>query len=276
MKTMIAPLVPATWDFTRRLFARGTDAFGAKALRRTFGMPVNGHLNLPPPPFTEAEQRRARELNQYLIYQADKTADGIPFTMKRLHGQFENRLGEGKLFYDIDWYQGEDFFALDTPAIGWKLVSREVIPGSTGVDYVGQTQAIADYLTGSVYAGEELPDAYQAAVAEFESRKDELERLVHKNWKQATERLTALKLNQLFRETPVEVLYGLIVQHEVNHERLLGKTYTRTNTRSSDGDLVYVGLCDSGGVGVGVGYPGFSLSDLGVRFSRSGVGNLVS
>lgn len=46
-----------------------------------------------------------------------------------------------------------------------------------------------------------------------------------------------------------------------------------TQSRSSDGSLVGVGSCDSGGVGVSNGEPGGSRSSLGVRFMRSDVLN---
>lgn len=42
-----------------------------------------------------------------------------------------------------------------------------------------------------------------------------------------------------------------------------------TSSRSSRGYLVYVGSCDSDGVGVYYGRPGRSYSNLGVRFSRA-------
>jgi len=96
------------------------------------------------------------------------------------------------------------------------------------------------------------------------------------DWKKCAEECAGLRLNQLFREKPVEVLYGLVVQHEVNHERLLEETYTWTPIRSSGGFLVSVGSCDSGGVGVGRVEPDGSFSALGVRFSRSAVSNSES
>lgn len=272
MKTMTAA-VPATLAFARELFTRGTDVFGAEEIAQVFRIPINGHLNPPPIPFSEAELKRARELNQYLVLQADKTADGRQVTMKRIHAELGNRLGDGKLLKDIDWYKKEAFFTDDVPTLGWRLVSREVIPASASADYVEQTQALADYLANEVYRGEELPEAYQSAVKEFESRKAELEKLRGNDWDKAAEELAGLKLNQLFREKPVEVLYGLVVQHEINHERLLGTMYTWTNKRSLGGGLVFVGSCGSNGVGVDYDGPDFSGLGLGVRFSRSAVPN---
>lgn len=194
--------------------------------------------------------------------------DGKPLTTRALHDQFGNKLGDGKPLYKIDWYKEEPFYTTDTPRFGWALVSRDIIPGSAGVNYIGQTQAISDYLVSKVYGGQELPAVYQTAVDEFEARKSQLEELLNTDWRKCAEGLAGLKLNRWFREKPVEVLYGLIVQHKVNHERL-EKTWTWTNQRSSYGYLVDVGYCDSVGTYVGRGGPVDSNSYLGVRFFRS-------
>jgi hypothetical protein len=268
MKTTIA-VVPASLAFAKGLFTPGTDAFGSDEITKALGMTLE---QAPPIPFSEQELRRARELDQYLILQVDTAKDAKPLTMKSMHNEF----GDGKLLYDMGWYKKEPFFTEDAPAPGWKLVSREVIPGSAGEDYLTQTQAIADYLANEVYKGEELPDEYQAAVDEFAGRKDELEELVRKDWEKAAKELADLKLNRLFREKPVEALYGLILQHEINRERLLGNMWTWTNQRSSDGYLVYVGGCGSYGAGVRGDQPDGSYSRRGVRFFRSAIQNSAS
>jgi hypothetical protein len=280
MTATMEKVVPATLAFARGLFTRGTDAFGVDEISQALKLSLADNFKLsgdeviPSIPFTEVELTRARELNQYLILQMDKTTDGTPITMKRLSTHFEGKLGDGKLLYAVDWYPKEPFYTEDTPRLGWHLVSREVIPGSVNEDYIGQTRAIATYLTDSVYAGEELPEAYKAAVQEFNEREDKLTKLRATDWKKCAEELAGLKLNQWFREKPVEVLYGLIVQHEINHERLLGNMYAWTQQRSSDGNLVDVGYCGSDGVSVRSGYPDFSDSYLGVRFFRSAVPDL--
>ncbi len=273
MKTTNPPVVPATLATAKTIFTRGTDAFGTDELRLALGIELS---SVPPLPFSEAELKRARELGQYLILQAGAAKDGKLLTMKKFHDQFSNELGDGKLLYDTDWYAKEDFYTKDTPRPGWALVSRKVIPGSESSDYIVQTQAIADYLRKEVYKDEELPEAYAVAIEEFESRKDELEKLRGNDWEKCAKELAELKLNQWFREKPSEVLYGLVVQHQVNNERLLPDMHTWTNQRSSDGRLVLIGVCASDGVYVGDGGPGRSRSGLGVRFFRSAVPNLES
>jgi hypothetical protein len=272
MKTL-TPSIPATLAFAKGLFTRGTDAFGPEEIDRVFGLKLGP---IPPIPFTEAELKRARELGQYLILQADRTKHDYPRMMKSITEMLGNALGDGKLLYDTDWYAKEPFYTDDTPRMGWALVSREVIPASVNKDYLRQTQAIADYLVNEVYKDEELPAEYHVAVTEWNDRKEELEKLDDTDWKKCAEGLVSLRLNILFREKPVEVLYGRVVQHQVNRERLLEAMYTWTNQRSSYGDLVDVGSCDPAGVSVRSGEPGYSGSGLGVRFFRSGSVNLES
>jgi len=273
----MTPSVPATLAFAKGLFTRGTDAFGSEEIDQVFSPKFGGHLmDIPPMPFTEAELARARELGQYLILQINMAQGGKPLTMEAINDVFDNKLGEGKLLYDTDWYAKELFYTTDAPRFGWALVSREVIPASVNEDYLVQTQAIADYLVNEVYRNQELPAECQAAIAEWNNRKEELEKLRGADWKKCAEEMAGLKLNILFREKPVEVLYGLVVQHEVNCERLLGNMYSWTNQRSSNGRLVDVGRCVSGGVRVFSVRPGGSDSDLGVRFFRSGSANLES
>ncbi len=265
MKTM-ERIVPATLAFAKELFTRGTDTFGAEEISESFGIKLG---EFPVMPFSEAELRKARALGQYLILQVSTANEEAPLTIQRMHKGFCNELGDGKLLYDTDWYAQELFFTEDVPRLGWRLVSREVIPGSTGEDYIDQTQALSDYLANEVYGGEKLPDAYQVAVDEFKNRKAELEIFRDNDWQKCAEELAGLQLNMLFREKPVEVLYGLIVQHEVNHDRLLSETYTWTPVRSSNGHLVHVGDRGADGVGVDSSDPRASASYLGVRFSRS-------
>jgi hypothetical protein len=253
---------PASLDFAKRLFTRGTDALGSAEISRAFRSPSG--VNIPDIPFSEEELKRARGLGQYLILQVN-TINGKPCTIQSIKEMFNNVLGDGKLLYDTDWYSGESFYTTDTPRFGWALVSRDVILASVALDYLDQTQTIADYLVNEVYKEEELPVEYQAAVTEWNACK----KIRNSDWKKCAKGLAGLKLNTLFREKPVEVLYGLVVQHEINHERLLGDQYSWTNQRSSRGHLVSVGYCDSDGVYVSGDGPGVSDSDRGVRFFRS-------
>lgn len=261
-------MVPASFPFARELFTRGTDVFGPDELDTVWGIELD---TLPPIPFSEAELMKARELGQYLTLQVHQNQDGELLTMEQLHRQSGNKLGNGKLLFHTDWYGAESFYTRDTPVPGWKLTSREVLPGSLGQNYIDQTQTLSDYLVNKVYEGEELPSVYQQAVAEFTSRKAELEDLLRRDWKKCGEQVVNLRINKLFREKPVEVLYSIILQRQINREYVLEAEWTWTNLLSSVGDIVNLGVADARGVLVVDGGLDRSDSCLGVRFSRSGV-----
>ena len=269
----IVPCVEERADesFARTLFLRGTDCLGAPEVEQVLKVKLQ---NVPPIPFTKAELTRARELGQFLILFVPKNSSGESLTMKGLYEQLNNELGDGgKLLYEVSWYGGEVFFTTD-PIVTeptWKLVSREEIPDSASENYLGQTQAIVDYVIGQVYQGEELPTLYQEAITEFEARKADLEKLMESDWKAAAEQLAALKVNQLFRLSPGQTLYTIAVYEGVNHERLLAGMYSWSASRASGGGLVCVGNADRRAASVFGCDPRFSISNLGVVFSRSAV-----
>lgn len=270
---MSTTLQLASLDFAERLFTRGTDCFGPRQIARVFGHNFGPDTAVPPIPFSEDELNRARELGQYLVLDVNVAPDGTPLSFKKVYELLGDKSLDGKFLYDTSWYQNEPFFSEQLPA-GWRLVSREVIPGSASENYLGQTAVIVEYLRNQVYQGKDLPKPYQAAVDEFEAQKKGLKALMERDWAKAAEQLAALQINQLFRETPGQVGYRLALYAGINNERLLPNLWTWTKSRSSDGLLVSVGGFDSRGASVDLGDPRDSASDLGVCFSRSAVPEL--
>lgn len=141
-------------------------------------------------------------------------------TAKQIVEACKNKLGSGKLLYNTDWYEKEDFYTTEKCRKGTFEISDEIIGYG-------------------------------------------------KNWnecKDLIEKEGSQMLN--FAE------YVFFVQE---YHKATGKypedgewKYSWTSSRSSHGDLVLVGYCDSGGVLVSRGgEPGGSGSGLGVRFSRS-------
>jgi len=82
------------------------------------------------------------------------------------------------------------------------------------------------------------------------------------------EKLEELKLNQMTRLSPIEDAYFSLAYFQNTGERLLPDTVNWTNRRTSDGDFVYLGGFDSGGVSVSYWYPGLQNPGIGVCFSR--------
>ena len=169
----------------------------------------------------------------------------------------------------MGWYENEPFYTAGALRPGWRLRTKDVVPGSRGKNYLDQTDVLCDYLINSVFAGMEMPKIVMEAIEEFRSQKKELAKLLDKDWQEVAKRLVALKINQLFRESPVEALWSLSLYERVNHERLLHGVYTWTNELSSGGYVVSVGCFGVRGVSVDYGAPGYSYGSLGFCFSRS-------
>jgi hypothetical protein len=179
--------------------------------------------------------------------------------------------GEGKVIHSTDWCKNERFFTEETPKTAWALVSKDLVPGSINKNYFEQTELLVQYLKGQVFKDQQMPPEYQEAIEEFEKQRRDLKELTdrYKDWQKAAERFEQLKITQLTRHTPVEMLYDTMMAFQNNDERLLPRAETWTSRRSSYGSLVYGGYFDSMGVDVSHGNPGHRYGNLGVSFSRS-------
>lgn len=195
---------------------------------------------------------KRKELGQFLILRVDKEKDGTKLSMKRMQDilskKFEEE-GEGKVFWDTDWYEKEEFFTGDSPKLSWALTSKEVIPNSTDKNYLQQTEEIIVYLKEQVFRGEAIPKEYKDAITEFTDQKERIEKLIEDDWKEAAKLLEGLQINQLIRQSPVEFMYDILAYFRNNKERLFeDNIYTWTRRRASDGKLVLVGAFGSDGV----------------------------
>jgi len=256
----------------------GVDFFGFNAIEKTFGIQLE-QRNIPVIPFSEEELKRAKELGQFLILRVDKTADGQPLTMEKMNQMLASEFktaNKGKILYKTDdsgninndaWYKNEDFFLKETPKLSWALVTKEVIPSSLEKNYLEQTIEIVNYLQKKVFKDQEMPEEYKEAINQFEKTEDEIvEFIVKSNWQKAAELLEGLAITKLTRQTPVEVLYDSLVYFQNTDNRLLGKTYTWTGRRRSEGRFVGVGGADFVGVGVKAGRPDSRSDYIGVFY----------
>jgi hypothetical protein len=252
--------------------------FGVQEVKKAFGIEVNPE-GIPEIPFSREELEKAKELNQFLVLRVDTASDGKPLTLQKINEILKGKVSDGsKLLYADDgtgkiksdsWYKDEDFPKTDKPKLAWALTSKEVIPNSTSKNYLNQTEELVGYLKNQVFKGEEMPEEYKESIREFEKEKGEIEKLMSSDWKKAAEKLSGLKINQMTRQNPAEVLYDIAIYFQNKGERILEKIYTWTARRDSDGRLVYVGNFDSDGVRVNFRRPALSYGNLGVAFSRS-------
>lgn len=252
----------------------GKDFFGPKAIEKIFGIKPE---TVPDIPFSKEELERAKELGQQLVFYTDVMAGEAgssgPVTLKNLKQKFTKSHDDKKVFYDQDWYNNEDFFKKEKPRTGWRLTSKDLLPGSTSKSYLEQTDVLVEHLETQVFKGVELPKPYKDAIAEFKRKRAEIEPLAKSGtdseWKRGSRMLADLAITKLVRELPVEAMYRLILNDQARKDKPLPSTYTWTASRGSGGRLVYVGVFDGTGAAVDGNGPDNRSGRLGVSFSRS-------
>ncbi len=247
------------------------DVLGPEEVEKAFGLKLRME-DIPKIPFGKVELERARELGQFLILRADKAKDGTALSMKKMQELLSDEFEKeefGKIFWDTDWYEGEEFFTEESPKLSWSLSNKEIIPDSNSKNYLQQTESIVDYIKEKVFKGGAMSKEYQDAVKEFAEKKSKIEGLMSDDWQEAAKMLSELKITRLTRQSPVEFMYDILAYFKNNKKRLYENMYAWTSRRDSDGGLVSVGSFDSDGVFVGRWGPDYSLDSLGVAFSRS-------
>ena len=230
----------------------GTDnVLGYKEVKEVFGIDRND-----PIPFTRAELERAKFLGQQLVLYSDmvRTPNHLgsewdhPTTLDNLKKTFTKSHDGHKLFHEQDWYHAEDFFKKERVRPGWRLAAPDILPNTLSKDYVEQTEVLVDYLQKEIFKGT-VPPPFDAAMGEFDRLKPSLVELVESNWLEASRRLSELAITKLTRESPVEVMYRLILNDFARGKKLLSSYYTWTSGRAANGDIIYIG--GFGGIGAG-------------------------
>lgn len=255
----------------------GKDFFGADAVQKVFGIRHEA-AQVAARSFPTAELERAKELGQQLIFQTDrmevknpdtgKIERNVPITLENLKKYFPKAHDDAPMWYAQDWYNNEEFFKNEKPRTGWRLTSKEVIPSTLSKNYLEQTEILIDYLKTKVFKGKK-PKKYLDAIHEFDNVKDKIESDMGSDWQAASKALSELKITKLTRELPVEAMYRLILNDQVNKDKPLPSTYTWTASRDSGGSLVCVGGFDAQGANVRSDHPGARSGHLGSSFSRS-------
>jgi len=258
-------------DFAEVKEIMGGDFFGPEEVENALDYELD-RSRIPDIPFSIEELRKAKARGEFLMLFVPETTHGNPITMKRLHDDQSPKIeasGKGKVLYDTDWYQWEEFFTTDTPRPAWRLVTKEVIPGSTNHNYLEQTRDIINYFNILYPGGTGLPLDYAEAIGEFSKLSSEIERtLSGSRWAESAKLLASLEINQMLRQSPVEALYAGLVYLQTRNERLLENMYAWTNRQTSHGYLLYVGRAGTRGARVYRWLPGHSGGNLGVVVSR--------
>ena len=245
--------------------------FGQDEIEKTFGQKIE---NIPPIPFTEHELELARDNGQYLILRSDKLSDGTSLTMENVNSMLAGKLNIGpdyKILYKVDWYANEDFYKKETPKLSWSLATKESIPNTKSKNYLDQTELLLSYAKSVAEDNTPFKLALDEAEAEWNQIKPQIAALITdtNKWKETADLLAPLKITKLFRHTPVEVIYDILVRLQNNPDDTMAKSeYIWTSGRSSVGNFVHVGFAVAGGAGVHGDQPGLTFSSLVASFSR--------
>lgn len=190
-------------------------------------------------PFSRAELEAARELGGYLIAQPALSLAELKAGQDAL---------AGKLFYNQDWYDDEEFIH-QTPRAGWRLIIPEVA-GSESKNYLEQTDLLLKTLQDQLEGGT-IPAKYQAAIEQFTAQRDAIARLLNEdNWQEAGRQLAELELTTQLRPSAAEVFWQMAVISELVGTRLHNSDFIWTSSLTSGSLLVDVGYFDAFGASV--------------------------
>ncbi len=240
---------------------------------------------LPSLPSNEEIERYAKQ-GFSLRLMPDVAADRSLLTMEKMNEIFDPLIKkcqikqnpneeDWKLLYKVDWYAQEDLYKKAVTPLCWVFTSDKLLDDSTGINYLEQTDRITKYARETLYEGKPPKDV-EDAITKFEQERGNIEANLKTTdaikLRKAADTLAGLDITQLFRPEAQDVLF-FFVQTFLNsppnkRERLLEALYAWTKTQSSDGRLVYAGLCDPGGAAVYGRDPRYSSDDLGVFLVR--------
>ncbi len=208
-----------------------------------------------------------------VLYQSDAFADGTAFTMQELYKRRKNKDAlDGKLLYSADkpdcWYFQDPLFNKQTPRSGWRIAGRDVIPGTPEKNCVLQSLIVAGFV--EELFGNELSKDGKDAITELRGSATSLEKqCAGPDWQNGAKKWAKLKFAELFLPYSVEVLFQILLDQEINRERLFASRYGRTSRLSSGGFVVGVGGAGADGAYLSGWGPGDRYGDLGCFLSCS-------
>ncbi len=226
----------------------GRDFLGVEAIKKLEQelkkVGVNAEFildNLPPFPYTEEDLQTAKTFGEMLVLRPEamlRRGREVPLTMIEFRELFrKDPLGKMQtVVYSFrteanDWYKREKFATqAGEIKLGWSLVKKDVLDGSTNTGWNDQEQLLRQY-------------------------EADLKRKGAKNV-------------SVRRRTGTEAFYDALLYYVNIGERFLPDEYDWTQTRTSDGRLVFVGNFDSYGLDVRHNWPEYSVSFIGVCPSR--------
>jgi len=217
----------------------------------------DGFVNIskvPPIPYTADDLEKSKEIKEktgveemLVLFVADK--DGKPLTGERMNELIQaeyTKLGLGKLLHEVAWYKDEDFLEKLGLSYEWKLITKQIIPGSSDKHH--------HYEPGDNFTHQ---DTQEFAIEEYARELD-------------------IPRDQLSRPEPFQMLYAVSL-HLIATERLKGKgkgerilknEWHWSDVHSSSGNPVYAGLAVPDGARMYGDSRGVLNDNLGVCLSR--------
>ena len=254
----------------------GANFYGQEEIKNTLGIDFP-KTEIPPIPFSPDQLTQAKALGERLILRVSHDTAGQPLTLKRINEIMTPRLAaseEGKLLYNTDWYQNENFYKTTALKTEWQLVGGSFIPDSTNKNYIHQTRILRNHLKSlkSLTETEEqqssdqkLQELSEQMGVDWNTQQITNPDKYNKNWKTVAQQLSELQINQNHRRTPAEIIYDQILQFKKTKDRgYLATACDWSSVLASGGSLVDVGYAGSGGAYVSGWYPDSSGGDVGV------------
>lgn len=244
--------------------------FGPQEINKALNIKIDT-TTVTPVPFSEKELERAKSLGLILILR-------LPLSIESLNKVLGGKLpGNSQLLQNYDvkegrmqkktWYINEDWF---TKAEGnkpyWALSSNKFIAASSNKTYLQQSNQLANYLKTKVFAGlDTLPEPYRSAICELDSLRPIIENIG--NGKEDKKRrevlMQSLKINQLCRPSPVNVVYDLAIMFNTNKTRSFVNTTIMTNVVG-----IFIGYFDETGLIIDRVLPDDNEEEMGCTFNQ--------
>ncbi len=235
----------------------GEDFYGLQELKEA-GLKFK---NSPKIPFTLDQLEKAKDRGMTLMFFSDALPNGSPLTAKSLIEYLDNTLGDyshdqnlpSRLFSGkrtipfVNWNYKEDedpVFAKETPATGWRLLSKEPIHGMQ-TTYFADLNELSTYVTSLYDSEEAVPPATREALEEFKSlwTDQSFQQKVKDSEnnpaldREVASTLTNLKLAEMFQESLPESIYRMIVEAKTKKENFPFRS-SFTKSLGQDGRLV--------------------------------------
>lgn len=242
-----------SFTYAKRIFGR--DFLGPEAIQKAFGI----EMKPPPIPFSQEAMEEAKEMGMFLIFRTNGARSETPLTMSHM-----SQIGRVPLFPPGGKYMKEPFFTMFTAEPRWALVTKTVIPESIDRNYLQQTRAIVQFVQFCTNVKH-----YQQAINEYYISEQSIDFLLHFAASEAEHKLTNLSINTLTRRKAVEIAYDTFVYFLNNGVYLLNNTKDWSLTRTSSGNIAFLGQFDQLGMEIQADPANANHRSLGAVISLS-------